>query len=118
MSKRKQVTIPIEKIQEQDKYIEQIHRQNEEYFNRTGKRKLVFTQTFGCQMNEHDSEKLCSMLEEMGYQMSMMVEESDLIIYNTCAIKTSKRKKSRYENSCMWMYDATTTCCRGIKKKI
>lgn len=39
MSKRKQVTIPIEKIQEQDKYIEQIHRQNEEYFNRTGKEK-------------------------------------------------------------------------------
>lgn len=93
MSKRKQVTIPIEKIQEQDKYIEQIHRQNEEYFNRTGKRKLVFTQTFGCQMNEHDSEKLCSMLEEMGYQMSMMVEESDLIIYNTCAVRENAELK-------------------------
>ncbi len=43
MSKRKQVTIPIEKIQEQDKYIEQIHRQNEEYFNRTGKKTRVYS---------------------------------------------------------------------------
>lgn len=51
MSKRKQINLPIEKVEEQDKYIEAMHRINEDYFNRTGKRKLVYSVTYGCQMS-------------------------------------------------------------------
>ena len=69
MSKRKQVTVPMEKIKEQDKYINEIKNENERYFHLTGKKKSYFIQTFGCQMNEHDSEKLGAMLNAMGYEI-------------------------------------------------
>jgi tRNA-2-methylthio-N6-dimethylallyladenosine synthase len=48
MSKRKQVNLPLEEVQEQDKYIEQMHRINEDYFNKTGKRRLISSSTYGC----------------------------------------------------------------------
>lgn len=93
MSKRKQVQVPIEKIQEQDRFIEAIAEQNSRYYaiHQTKPRYLV--QTFGCQMNEHDSEKLCSMLDEMGYERGMTAEECDLIIYNTCAVRENAELK-------------------------
>ena len=40
MSKRKQVTVPMEKIKEQDKYINEIKNENERYFHLTGKKKF------------------------------------------------------------------------------
>ena len=44
-------------------------------------------------MNEHDSEKLCAMLDSMGYEQGMMVDECDLIIYNTCAVRENAELK-------------------------
>lgn len=93
MSKRKQINLPLEKIQEQDKYIEAMHRINEDYFNKTGKRKLVSSITYGCQMNEHDSEKLLAMLNAMGYDATEDSSEADLIIYNTCAVRENAELK-------------------------
>ncbi|MDR0880910.1 MAG: tRNA (N6-isopentenyl adenosine(37)-C2)-methylthiotransferase MiaB [Clostridioides sp.] len=93
MSQRKQVNLPIEKIKEQDKYIEIIHSKNEKHFNHTGKRRKALIQTFGCQMNEHDSEKLIAMLDEMGYAQAMNAREADLIIYNTCAVRENAELK-------------------------
>lgn len=43
--------------------------------------------TFGCQMNEHDSEKLAGMLENMGYIEGLTPEDSDVIILNTCSVR-------------------------------
>ena len=48
MSKRKQIELSIDKIEEQEKYIESIHMMNEGLFNRTGNRKSYFCTTFGC----------------------------------------------------------------------
>ena len=48
MSKRKQVTVPVEKIQEQEKYIEHMRFINEQEYLKTGKKKRVSIQTFGC----------------------------------------------------------------------
>lgn len=50
-----------------------------------GKHYLVYT--FGCQMNEHDSETIKGMLEQMGYQATESREEADIILLNTCAIR-------------------------------
>jgi len=50
-----------------------------------GKYYLVYT--FGCQMNEHDSETIKGMLEQMGYQATESREEADIILLNTCAIR-------------------------------
>src|SRR5438067_1393578 len=43
--------------------------------------------TFGCQMNEHDSERMKGMLESLGYAESPTREQADLILFNTCSIR-------------------------------
>ena len=45
--------------------------------------------TFGCQMNEHDSERMKGMLESIGYAESQSRDEADLILFNTCSIRES-----------------------------
>ena len=45
--------------------------------------------TFGCQMNEHDSEHMRGMLESLGYGEAPSREEADLILFNTCSIRES-----------------------------
>ncbi len=93
MSKRKQVQVPIEKIQEQDRFIEAIAEQNSRYYAIHSSKPRYLIQTFGCQMNEHDSENLCAMLEEMGYERGITAGECDLIIYNTCAVRENAELK-------------------------
>ena len=41
----------------------------------------------GCQLNENDSEKLCGMMEQMGYTKTERLEEADLIVFNTCCVR-------------------------------
>jgi tRNA-2-methylthio-N6-dimethylallyladenosine synthase len=45
--------------------------------------------TFGCQMNVHDSERMCGMLESLGYEEAPDREGADLILFNTCSIRES-----------------------------
>jgi tRNA-2-methylthio-N6-dimethylallyladenosine synthase len=45
--------------------------------------------TFGCQMNEHDSERMKGMLESLGYGEASDREQADLILFNTCSIRES-----------------------------
>ena len=45
--------------------------------------------TFGCQMNEHDSERMKGMLDSLGYVESADREGADLILFNTCSIRES-----------------------------
>jgi len=55
--------------------------------------KKYIINTFGCQMNENDSEKLAGMLEFMGYSCTDTNEEADLIIYNTCCVREHAESK-------------------------
>jgi len=43
--------------------------------------------TFGCQMNEHDSERISGMLESLGYEEARSRDQADLILFNTCSIR-------------------------------
>ena len=52
-----------------------------------GKPRRVWVQTFGCQQNEADSEKLLGLAEEMGYEKTEEPKEADLILINTCAVR-------------------------------
>ncbi|WMJ88074.1 tRNA (N6-isopentenyl adenosine(37)-C2)-methylthiotransferase MiaB [Anaerocolumna sp. MB42-C2] len=52
----------------------------------TGKPLTFITQTFGCQMNAKDSEKLAGILEKIGFQETN-TEEADFVIYNTCTVR-------------------------------
>ncbi len=49
--------------------------------------------TFGCQLNENDSEKLEGMLVQMGYSKTENLEESNFIIYNTCCVRENAEQK-------------------------
>lgn len=49
--------------------------------------------TFGCQMNEHDSEIIAGMLENMGYAEADSDEDSDVILFNTCCVREKPERK-------------------------
>lgn len=53
----------------------------------------VYTETWGCQMNEHDTENLLGMVSSMGYDMVEEAEGADLIIFNTCAVRENAELK-------------------------
>jgi tRNA-2-methylthio-N6-dimethylallyladenosine synthase len=55
--------------------------------------KKFYIETFGCQMNAHDSEKVIGTLEHEGYRRVQNEEEADLILYNTCSIRDKAEQK-------------------------
>jgi len=55
--------------------------------------KTFFIETFGCQMNVHDSEKVIGTLEQQGYERVDTEEAADLIFYNTCSIRDKAEQK-------------------------
>jgi tRNA-2-methylthio-N6-dimethylallyladenosine synthase len=55
--------------------------------------KSFYIETFGCQMNNHDSEKVVGTLEQRGYLQVQTPEEADLVLYNTCSIRDKAEQK-------------------------
>ena len=55
--------------------------------------KTFYIETFGCQMNVHDSEKVIGTLVSDGYTQVEQPEEADLILYNTCSIRDKAEQK-------------------------
>lgn len=74
-------------VKEQEKYIEKIKELN------NGKELKYNILTMGCQLNENDSEKLCGMLEKMGYIKTENFKEADLNLFNTCCVRENAEDK-------------------------
>jgi len=55
--------------------------------------KTFYLETFGCQMNAHDSEKVIGTLQQQGYRQVETEEEAALILYNTCSIRDKAEQK-------------------------
>jgi tRNA-2-methylthio-N6-dimethylallyladenosine synthase len=55
--------------------------------------KTFYLETFGCQMNAHDSEKVIGTLQQQGYRQVESEEEAGLILYNTCSIRDKAEQK-------------------------
>src|SRR5215475_2520110 len=55
--------------------------------------RTFYLETFGCQMNVHDSEKVVGTLVQQGYRQVETVEQADLILYNTCSIRDKAEQK-------------------------
>jgi len=55
--------------------------------------KTFYLETFGCQMNVHDSEKVVGTLMREGYRQVESVEQADLILYNTCSIRDKAEQR-------------------------
>ncbi|MFG6118330.1 tRNA (N6-isopentenyl adenosine(37)-C2)-methylthiotransferase MiaB [Thalassobacillus sp. B23F22_16] len=58
-----------------------------------GKGKKFMIRTYGCQMNEHDTEVMAGILEQMGYVSTNETKEADIILLNTCAIRENAENK-------------------------
>src|SRR5258707_15008399 len=56
-------------------------------------KKTFYLETFGCQMNVHDSEKVIGTLQQQGYRQVDTVEEAGLVFYNTCSIRDKAEQK-------------------------
>ena len=55
--------------------------------------KTFYLETFGCQMNAHDSEKVIGTLRQQGYRQVETEQEAGLILYNTCSIRDKAEQK-------------------------
>ena len=78
---------------EQLQYIQYVKQENDRFQEETGRQKKCLVHTYGCQMNEHDSEILFGLLAEMGYAKTTLEEEADLILLNTCCIREKAESK-------------------------
>ena len=76
-----------QEIEKQKQYMEKV----EEIIK---DKKLKYTiLTMGCQLNENDSEKICGMLEEMGYEKTDDMNEANLAIFNTCCVRENAEER-------------------------
>ena len=55
--------------------------------------KKVYLETFGCQMNVSDSERVATLLEKQGYQITPTEEAADVVIFNTCSVREKAEHK-------------------------
>ena len=84
-------TINISRIKQQEDICAEIF----ETVTADGKRPLAMVDTYGCQQNEADSEKLRGYLAEMGYGFTQDEFQADVIVVNTCAVTAEGGRKSR-----------------------
>lgn len=87
MSKRESILIAEDEMAIQEAFMHSVRELN------CGADKKYTISTFGCQMNENDSEKLAGMVEAMGYILTEKPEECDLILYNTCCVRENAELK-------------------------
>ena len=76
-----------------DKVIKELYKKNINAKN-IGVGKTYFVKTYGCQMNEHDSENIKALLEEMGFCETDNYENANLVILNTCSIRENAHNKA------------------------
>lgn len=55
--------------------------------------KRLYIQTYGCQMNQYDSERIARLMGEQGYSATERAEEADLILLNTCSVRDKAEQK-------------------------
>ena len=82
--------ISAEEIQRQMQFCAEIRKLNEE---RPGGPPLAYTQTYGCQQNEADSERLRGYLAQMGFGFTQDPEQARIVVINTCAIRDHAERK-------------------------
>ena len=85
--------VSAEELKRQQKFMGKIKEIVKQKSEEIGRPLRCCIQTFGCQMNAHDSEKLLGMLEEMGYEETHEEKEADFIIYNTCCVRENAENK-------------------------
>lgn len=83
---------PLAEPERQYYFIKKARGYVKEMEEKLGRKLTCSIQTFGCQMNVRDSEKLCGILEQIGY-IKTEKEEADFVIYNTCTVREHANTK-------------------------
>ena len=85
--------IETKEIDLQKDYIKKLKEYTEKFRERYNRAPLANTETYGCQQNENDTERIRGVLSEAGYEFTDIAEEADLVIYNTCAVRENAEQK-------------------------
>lgn len=87
------VEITEEQIKEQRSFIMKLREENGNFAAKHGRVRLALTETYGCQQNENDTERIRGMLNEAGFEFTDAHEKADVVIYNTCAVRENAEQK-------------------------
>lgn len=80
-------------IELQKEYINKLKSYTANFRTQNGRSPLANTETYGCQQNENDTERIRGILSEAGYEFTDTAENADLVIYNTCAVRENAEQK-------------------------
>ncbi|MBR4723198.1 MAG: tRNA (N6-isopentenyl adenosine(37)-C2)-methylthiotransferase MiaB [Clostridia bacterium] len=82
-----------EEKERQREFLLKIKKINDDFCRTNGRRPLCNTETYGCQQNENDTERIRGILRDAGYGFCERAEDADLVIYNTCAVRENAEDK-------------------------
>lgn len=87
------ILITDEQMRGQQNYIMRLKEDNMRYAAEYGHVRRALTETYGCQQNENDTERIRGMLREAGFEFTDDSKTADVIIYNTCAVRENAEQK-------------------------
>ncbi len=82
-----------EQTARQQSFIMKLKEENMRYAAQNGHSRLALTETYGCQQNENDTERIRGMLKEAGFEFTSDTNAADIVIYNTCAVRENAEQK-------------------------
>ena len=85
--------IEAKEIELQKEYIKKLKEYTDNFRKRYNRAPLANTETYGCQQNENDTERIRGVLFDAGYEFTDTAEDADLVIYNTCAVRENAEQK-------------------------
>lgn len=71
----------------------------------------LYIKTYGCQMNERDSEQVARMFVQKGYTMTDREDEADVILFNSCSIREQAEQKGSGKNGASGQAAAASSAC-------
>lgn len=82
-----------EQIALQMEYLDKLSALTEGFERKQGRAMAAYVETYGCQQNENDSERICGMLNQAGFVLTDDRKAADLILFNTCAVRENAELK-------------------------
>lgn len=76
-----------------ERYIALIKEANDAFAREQGRQRLAHTETYGCQQNVNDTERIRGMLAKAGFGFTDKPEDAELVIYNTCAVRENAEQR-------------------------
>lgn len=82
-----------EELTRQKGFLLKIKELNNRFASENGRAPLAKTETYGCQQNENDTERIRGILKEAGFEFCDTEDKADVVIYNTCAVRENAEQK-------------------------